>query len=267
MDNPKCYAGELNDCSPKISGEHVTSNAILKVIAENEPTIVARNMAFREPGTSARLPIKGLVANILCQHHNSLLSPFDSTGLDLVAAMGKINSKMADGDHSDETFVVNGDNLERWSLKTLIAGLYGNHFPLPDGVKYKGVRPSMEALGILYRGVDFQKGHGLYLKQIPEDKPYAGDHEPLKIAVHYARETVFGLHAWFFNFEFLFANWNARQSDVPDMNGWLYRPRAISFRSMEGGENRIHFQWKEGTADEMHLQHTGNFPGPQSGNT
>jgi len=267
MDNPKCYAGDLNDCSPKITGEHVTSNAILKVIAGNEPTIIARNVAFREPSTSARLPIKGLVANILCEHHNSLLSPFDSAGLDLVAAMGKIDSKMTDGNHSDETFTVNGDHLERWFLKTLIAGLYGNHFPLPDGVKYKGIRPSMEALCFLYRGVDFPKGHGLYLKQIPEGKPYATDYEQLKIAVHYEREIVFGLHAWFFNFEFLFANWNARESDLPDMSSWLYRPLAINFCSMAGGENRIQFQWKDGTADEMHLQHAGNFQGPQAQST
>jgi hypothetical protein len=77
----------------------------------------------------------------------------------------------------------------------------------------------------------------------------------------------FGLHAWFFYFEFLFVNWNARESEFPDMNGWLYRPWAISFRSIEGGENRIQFQWKDGTTDEMRLQHAGNLPGPEARST
>lgn len=111
MINPrsKCWANTLGGCDG-MSGEHVFSNSIFKAGCDC-PIIVEGVKRIREGA-----PTFGAEkSNILCRHHNSLLSPSDET-------IGKIARFQAEANDKDfqRSIIVEGELLERWILKTVI---------------------------------------------------------------------------------------------------------------------------------------------------
>lgn len=76
------------------------------------------------------LPPVALASKVLCERHNSALSPLDTAATDLYAILRRINAELGDEAPTapSETFTVGGVDLERWLLKALI-GLAHSHTP------------------------------------------------------------------------------------------------------------------------------------------
>ena len=93
-----------------MSGEHVISSSIFK--AGCSCPIVIEGVRRIRDGAPTHGAEK---SNVLCRHHNSLLSPLDAT-------VGRIAKFQADANDKDFSGSINveGELLERWLLKTLI---------------------------------------------------------------------------------------------------------------------------------------------------
>jgi hypothetical protein len=107
--NSKCWANSLGECDG-MSGEHVFSNAIFKAGCSC-PLIIEGVRRIRE-GEPTRGAEK---SNILCRHHNSLLSPLDETIGQIARFQAVANDKGYQG-----SINVEGELFERWLLKTVI---------------------------------------------------------------------------------------------------------------------------------------------------
>lgn len=106
---PKCWAHSLGACDG-MSGEHVFSNAIFKAGCSC-PLIIEGVKRIRQ-GDPTRGAEK---SNILCRHHNSMLSPLDET----IGQIAQFQAAANDKDYKG-SLVVEGELLERWLLKTVI---------------------------------------------------------------------------------------------------------------------------------------------------
>jgi len=105
----KCWAHSLGGCDG-MSGEHVFSNAIFKAGCSC-PLIIEGVHRIRE-GAPTRGAEK---SNILCRHHNSLLSPLDET----IGQIARFQAEANDKDYQG-SIIIEGELLERWLLKTVI---------------------------------------------------------------------------------------------------------------------------------------------------
>ncbi len=105
----KCWANSLGGCDG-ISGEHIFSNAIFKAGCSC-PTLVEGVKRIRG-GDPTRGAEK---SNILCRHHNSLLSPLDEVIGQVANFQAEANCESFNG-----TLLVEGELLERWLLKTVV---------------------------------------------------------------------------------------------------------------------------------------------------
>lgn len=125
----RCWASSLGNCDT-MSGEHVFSNAILKAGCGCTPLVRGvQRIRNGEPTAGAEK------ANILCRHHNSMLSPLD----EVAGGISAFQAKTSD-ENFTEAHYIEGELLERWLLKTVInsavAGWMGPRkwHPLPEVV-------------------------------------------------------------------------------------------------------------------------------------
>lgn len=129
--NRKCYLRNTNNCSEKISGEHLISASILKQLPGG---IKMSGFPGQEIGAFKQVGINSLKSNVLCSRHNSALSPLDTAAghffANITAAMK--HSEMHSMIKKTEYFLVNGDAFERWAVKTAM-GLYHSKVASANG--------------------------------------------------------------------------------------------------------------------------------------
>jgi hypothetical protein len=80
-----------------------------------------------EPGEVASYGINSLTSNILCQRHNSALSPLDAAAGKLFRFIKEIGLDLNDNGPSQVSVshLMNGRALELWCLKALFGVFYG----------------------------------------------------------------------------------------------------------------------------------------------
>ncbi|MDX2091216.1 MAG: hypothetical protein SFX73_25380 [Kofleriaceae bacterium] len=105
--NPDCYANTLDDCCSEINQEHYISKKLLKRLGRFE----AEGFAWRPKKGPVGL---NLQARILCERHNTALSPLDAMITDLYDLMRAWQDRKELGER-----VLDGEDLERWALKAL----------------------------------------------------------------------------------------------------------------------------------------------------
>lgn len=107
----KCYMKELGSCVAPISGEHIISESVCRVlIGDGEFSI--SGVPWLEAGeTKIIAPPQ---ANCLCRKHNSSLSSLDAAAHYLFASLRSYLEHDAGMRHA----IVSGHDLERWLLKT-----------------------------------------------------------------------------------------------------------------------------------------------------
>ncbi len=192
--HPDCYASQLGGCSTQISKEHYVSDAILRLVSLGEPSVLVRNLKFQSPETVEPKGISNLVAKVLCSKHNSDLSRFDSAGQSLFAGMDQIDSTAGKAHEAPATIMVNGDDLERWMLKTLCGGLFSGNIQVSGG-NLKSVYPPQEWLRILFENGQFPVGQGLYVRAGTPGVVFSTEPAVLKMAVvSDAKDVVIGFN-------------------------------------------------------------------------
>ena len=157
-----CYAGTLSDCSAKLSREHYISRAVLEEIG-TAPML--SGLTFLG-GEEKRLPNSALVSKILCDRHNTQLSPLDDEAARALRALRRFEKGNKDSVTSptDDFEFVDGPRLEAWMLKTLL-GLLAAGLIADTGEPVVGVREGAEPalLEVLFRGRAWPEGWGLWV--------------------------------------------------------------------------------------------------------
>lgn len=167
--HPKCYAAATADCSEKISREHWLSQDILRAISGGK-TIRIVGVPWLNGG-HRDLPPQALAANILCQRHNSALSPLDSAASTAFRVLWhyQADQRTTPDEHGNEFTLISGEDLERWLLKLLwgavAAGALGTSSAPVRALRSTADRQML--LGYLFRGGSLPPGWGLYMAGHP----------------------------------------------------------------------------------------------------
>lgn len=252
--HPECFARALGGCSQKISGEHYVSKSLLELV-ENRAGKISKSvrvegLAFQKPGILQSIGVASLVGNILCEAHNSCLSPLDVAGTGLFTALDRLNDAAGEPTLPDQVLHVDGDRLERWMLKTLCGGLYAGAFGLLQGESMKGECPPVEWLEILYQDAEFPACQGIYY--MPSEKVTA-DPVVFRVAPLLATEhnVVIGFQIWFFGFHFVLLLARLTPGVPTLLDTAAYRPAGL--RAV-GSNTRIRFDWRSTTGQEIVFQ-------------
>jgi hypothetical protein len=134
--HPKCYAGRLNDCSTKISSEHYITEAILLRIAGG-PFMTVGGASWINGGQPSSIAIKRFAKNVLCEKHNSGLSPVDTVALNVFKLLVGCETEEDVRRAPPHLHVrASGWDFERWFVKVFCglhaAGYLGEQPELPD---------------------------------------------------------------------------------------------------------------------------------------
>src|SRR5262249_40314032 len=151
----------------------------------------------------------------------------DGAGNTLFAGMDRIDSAAGKAREPPETFVVNGDHLERWMLKMLCGGLYSGTMQVPGG-SMKGVCPPVEGLNVLVRDAALPSGEGVYLRAGTPGEVFSTEPAILKMAVVVDKDNVvIGFRMWVFNFEYLLVLAHLPPKLPPMLAHAHYRPAGL----------------------------------------
>jgi hypothetical protein len=160
----KCYANKTNNCSKKISSEHILSNNILKLFEHNK-TVKLAGLPWIEHETFNLLSRNSLVANILCTGHNASLSPYDTEAGKLFRLIKGFDQDFDNPSPKTEHESLNGQYIEKWMLK-IVCGLIASRQISSQGSRISSVIKD-EYIDILFNNSEWPKHWGLYFK-IPD---------------------------------------------------------------------------------------------------
>jgi hypothetical protein len=107
----KCYMKELGSCVPPISGEHIISDSVCRVLMGDGEFSIS-GVPWLEAGETKIVP--PLQAKCLCTKHNSALSPLDAAAHYFFASL----KSYLEHDVGPRHAIISGHDLERWVLKT-----------------------------------------------------------------------------------------------------------------------------------------------------
>jgi hypothetical protein len=176
--NPRCWARKLDDCCPKLSGEHVISvNAWPGANrAEKEKTPITFGRGFTRSdgsldtsvprGFERSLTVSNLKAKVLCETHNYRLWPTDDEAGVLTKAIAAFwdmwHKRWIPGlRYNRKEFQIDGPIIERWFIKTVLANTVGDGLPI-GSIDAEPGTPTDELVDIAF-GTATPAGHtGLY---------------------------------------------------------------------------------------------------------
>ncbi|MCG2665312.1 hypothetical protein ACFPFP_00015 [Bradyrhizobium sp. GCM10023182] len=231
---------ELQNCEGPISGEHLISESVIKVL-RGEGDFTVSGLPWQEADEEKRLAPANLTANCLCRRHNSALTPLDS-------AAGLFFSSLRDCMEMEDAptpFLFSGHDIERWLLKTLKAmAVSGN---LARGrVRLPGVfARDVDVIKLLDHSDKWPSAAGLYFI-MPTGARFI-NHPRFRLQPWFddAQEEIVGLWASFYGLEFVMMIAAPNVTASPGLKQWLYRPGSIE---MSIGKSRrlIELSWQDG---------------------
>ena len=154
--HPKCYAASRNNCSPKLSREHVITHGVLRA-SSTDGKVRVGGWPYLPAGTTADLPTNNVVAKVLCEKHNQALSALDEAAVRLFRCIREVERRVTTNNRV--TLRIDGHTVERWMLKSL-CGI----------ARLDGSIPPEWWLDILFGDSPFPPTLGLYFS--PEGPPH-----------------------------------------------------------------------------------------------
>lgn len=226
--NPGCYARASNDCDEQLTCEYWISDDLLERVSGDKKVVAVEGAAWQGPGGKQKtIGIGSLSRKMLCNRHNTALSPLDKMAseffshlrddlMDMMWRVGTVEFPRA-------FTLVSGPYFELWLIKVLWGAIKAKALTVNGDTAYRfrlGV--SDETLAeILWRGADWPKHWGLYvLLDQNSDIPVKQNSVRLRLAS--MGSEVLGGFVQIAGFEFLIS------FELPPV-GCIYRPAALSF--------------------------------------
>jgi hypothetical protein len=163
-----CWAAPLGNCGGGISHEHLVSECLFK---DQSVFVQGLDWCLNKP---KQVRIEKLTGKILCKNHNTALCKLDAAaglGFEAIRNAVKMNedrAKMLYINWAHQQFIIDGRNLERWFLKTLLNFSFNRKLIIGPGNHSAGTVP--EKLVRIAFGLDnFEEGAGLYTAFRPRE--------------------------------------------------------------------------------------------------
>jgi len=150
-----CYASRLADCSSRLSREHYISKNLLDYLNRDDGLTVSGLPWLN--GKEQTLPPNALASKILCERHNSALSPLDEMAVRFFQAF---DEEGVAGSGQQLLHLFSGHDLERWLLKMLCGIAFSKN--LTTDIDCDLSIPRLW-LDILFGYSDFTRGKGFYV--------------------------------------------------------------------------------------------------------
>ena len=238
--HPRCYLQGTADCSKQISGEHIVSGSVMRILGEGELS----GAHWLEPSEARKASFRDLRANVLCRRHNSALSPLDDVAGRFFREMDEalIDLDNWTASRKPKFHLFSGEVIERWMLK-VACGLY-HSIGSKDRQRVRGQFPfNMEkASRALLEGF-WEDDAGLYLsgsKGTSFRAKRSVSIAPLSAANRVVGATV-GLHGFWFDLVF-----DADGASKSTWNGRTRRPGEIVIAE-HGRTHSFVLTWPPGT--------------------
>ena len=120
-----------------MSKEHWISANMLRVISLKSASpgqFKVQGLRWQGDNVS-HLSVKGMQARILCQRHNSALSPLDAEAGEMFRVMQIYQKVMGSCQPINLFAIFDGPSIERWLVKVLLGGLASQNVGIPDQSK------------------------------------------------------------------------------------------------------------------------------------
>lgn len=154
----KCYMKKLGSCVSPISGEHIISESVIRVL-KGDGDFSISGLPWLEAGEEKILASKNLRANCLCAKHNSALHPLDSAAHFFFASL----KSYLEMDGGMRHALVSGHDMERWLLKTAKALAVSRNLMMKGRKQLSGAFACDKAiLDMLDDPGQWSEGAGLY---------------------------------------------------------------------------------------------------------
>jgi hypothetical protein len=152
-----CYMRATNACDLKLSGEHLISEGVLKVLVDERVELSGTPWL---KGQKKILPFTAMTSNCLCTRHNSLLSPIDVVGANFFAVIQKCGTTdVGRGLY----FLLSGHDVERWMLRSLAVFGVSKNFAIDGAVIDQEFIDRLRIIELLEKPGLWQKPVGFYL--------------------------------------------------------------------------------------------------------
>jgi hypothetical protein len=231
--NPKCYISQYNDCSRRISKEHYMSEAILRELGEIK-SISGFPWLYKKE--KPKWSTANFTAKVLCERHNNCLSPLDQEATRFFRSLKIASDTSLWGEKN--LFLFNGNDIERWMLKTLYGCLYAKVLQANPREKIRIVDFTSDHLDLLFDKRDWQERQGLFVRT---EVGYDVTHRNLISCgpvINNAKSTI---HGMLFNMR----GHNLLLSTAPiNVEDAIYRPKQIVFEK-DANQKIIKFSWND----------------------
>ncbi len=236
--HPGCYARVLGDCSSKMSREHYVSAAVMDLLGDEHRIT---NASWLPRGQqSAAIPSSALGSKILCEHHNSALSPLDAHAKAFFSEIfWGLSDSPPSGTH--RRVALGGDQLELWLLKACCGALASGNL-----VEHRRAVPRQIPdvwVSLLFAARRWEPGAGLHIRQTTLN-PYRG----YAIGPVYVGDSCAGGGIEFAGIEmFVFPSSGAEKRILEESSGemkpLIHRPGQIRIES-RSRTLEITLQWR-----------------------
>ena len=239
-EHPKCYLRFTKNCCTKISREHYISESVLSQF----DGLKVGGMPWQNPGEENKYSLNNLTSKILCRRHNTALSPLDTAANHFFKKIFKAGLHVTKKSVSSrpEYFLVSGEALELWALKTLL-GLFYSKISQSSGMTMFGeYRFDNNIVNEAFFGQGIKDPKGIYVKaEIGDLFERNLKFRPLSAS---AQKILSGLVVKVngFEMEFLFDLRYARQEFFIEHRPY-YRPGVIDIFGKKRA-SRIYLSWQ-----------------------
>jgi hypothetical protein len=239
----KCYMKELGSCAGPVSGEHIVSEAVIRVLMADGDFSIS-GLPWLAPGEAKILPPQSLRANCLCTKHNSALHPLDDAAKCFFASLKSFLEHDTESRHA----LVSGHDIERWLLKTAKAAAVSKN--LARGrERLSGAFSRDEAiLDMLDSPHRWPEGAGLYCTMNTGDRTVNHPRFQLQPLTN-EQEDIEALALNILGLQFVLLLEPPDESKYPFLRGSRYRPGKIAI-SYPASTNWLTMSWDDGRSHE-----------------
>ncbi|MFQ5798661.1 MAG: hypothetical protein ACE5H0_08205 [Bacteroidota bacterium] len=223
-------------CSSKRSREHYISESLLHYLNRNNDLTVS-GLPWVE-GEHQVLPPSAVSSRVLCERHNSALSPLDVIAVRLFQAF---DEEGAAGSGQQLLYLFSGHDLERWLLKILCGITCSKNLPLDVEADLSIPKYWLD---ILFGDAEFPDEQGLYVCKSRGHR-FEGP-RGLQLRAITGRGRLTGMGLWVCGYELILS-----MSGFPSRS---FDGREVAYRPLEfyttgrDFEKSVMLSW-EGTAD------------------
>jgi len=231
-----CYASRLGDCGATRSREHYVSESLLHHLnQDNNLTVSGLPWLGNEHKVVSP---DSLASKVLCERHNSALSPLDAIAVSLFQAF---DEQDVNGSGQQLIHLFSGHDVERWLLKILCGITCSKNLALDS--ETEASIPDYW-LDILFCGAQFPDDQGLYVCTSRGHR-FEGP-RGLKLQAIVTRDRVSGMGLWICGYELILSmvGFPTRSFDGREV---AYRPLEF-YATGRDFEKSVVLSW-DGSAD------------------